>query len=94
MSYVIRKGKTVKLRRPRKEHVREPIKTKYYRELWTTGPVAKVARMLAKEDLRKEWMRKGRDLREASEKQIDNGVTLLLFNSGEYYLNKAKEWLR
>ena len=94
MSYSVRGGKLAKLRKSQRQYVREPIKTKYFRELWTTGPVAKVARMLAKEDLRKRLMKEGHDLRNLSEKEVDNGVTVLLFNSEDYYLNRAKEWLR
>jgi hypothetical protein len=95
MTYSVKGGKLVKRERlHRREPVREPIKTEYCRELWHSGPVSKVARMLAKEDYRKQLVRKGQDLRDYSEGWIDNEVTKLLFNSGPYYLNKAKEWLR
>jgi hypothetical protein len=95
MSYAIKDGKLIRRERLRKrEPVREPIVAPYCKELWHHGPVSKVARMLAKEDYRKELMRKGQDLRQYSEKWIDNQVTVLLFNSGNHYMRRAKEWLR
>lgn len=95
MSYVLRGGKLVKRERlKRREPVREDIKTKYQRELWQPGPVQDMARSIAKVQLFREMRDKGKDPRLASAREIENGITVLLFNTGEYYLNKAKEALR
>jgi len=95
MSYAIRGGKLVKRERLHKrEPEREPIKTPYCRELWVPGPIQRMARTIARAQLEREMRAKGQDPRDASEKQMENGVTVLLFGSGEFYLNKAKEALR
>lgn len=96
MSYHRVNGKLVKVRREklsRREPVREPIKTQYQRELFNPGPVKDMARAIAKQQLFKEMRAKGKDPRDASPREIDNGITVLLFNAGEYYLNKAKDAL-
>jgi len=95
MTYHIRNGKLVKGEKLHKrEPEREQIKTSYHRELWMPGPVSRMARTIARAQLEREMRAKGQDPRNASEKQMENGVTVLLFNSGEFYLNKAKEVLR
>jgi hypothetical protein len=95
MGYVLRSGKLVKRERLRtREPKREPIKTSYHRELWAPGPVAEMARSIAKIQFMKELRAKGRDPKDVTSTELDNGVTVLLFNSGDYYLNKAKEALR
>jgi len=94
MSYQLRNGKLIKRERlRRREPVREPIKTKYYRELWMDGPVRKEARRLARLDLRKEYEAKGGDFDSLSFTETNNAVTLLLFNSEDVYLQRAKHSL-
>jgi hypothetical protein len=94
MSYHTVNGKLVKRERlKRREPVREPIKTKYQRELFMPGPVRDMAKAIAKQQLFKEMRAKGKDPRLATPREIDNGITILLFNAGEYYLNKAKDAL-
>ena len=95
MSYVLRNGKLVKRERLHKrEPQREVIKTSYHRELWQPGPVRDMARQIARIQFERELRAKGKDPRNISPGEMDNGVTVLLFNSGEFYLNKAKEALR
>lgn len=95
MSYIMRNGKLVKRERlNRREPVREPIKAPYCRELWVPGPVRDMARAIAKQQFMRELRSKGKDPRDLSSRELDNGITVLLFNSGDYYLNKAKEALR
>jgi len=95
MGYVLRNGSLVKVEKvKRRKPVREEIKTTYHRELWNPGPVQDMARAIAKQQFLTELRRKGKDTTELSPKEIDNGVTVLLFNSGAYFLNKAKEALR
>lgn len=64
--------------------------TKYYRELWNTGPVRTEARRLARADLAKQYNNKGQDLYLLSDRAIENAVTVLLFNSEDVYLKRAK----
>jgi len=94
MSYFLSNGKLVKRERlKRREPVREPIKAKYQRELFLPGPVKDMARSIAKQQLFKEMRAKGKNPKDATPREIDNGITILLFNAGEYYLNKAKDAL-
>ena len=95
MGYVLRNGKLVRRERlRRREPEREPIKTSYCRELWVPGPVQDMARAIAKQQFFREIRSRVKDPRLATAKEIENGITVLLFNTGEYYLNKAKEALR
>jgi hypothetical protein len=61
---------------------------KYYRELWNTGPVRTEARRLAAEMLREKYGAKVWD--NMTQKQRDNHVTVLLFNSEDVFLKRAK----
>jgi hypothetical protein len=63
---------------------------KYYRELWLKGPVRNEARRLAREELRKHYARKGEDFDLCSEVAIEKAITVLIFNSEDIYLKKAK----
>jgi len=95
MSYVLRNGKLVKRERLHKrEPTREIIKTSYHRELWQPGPVRDMAKSIAKVQFERELRAKGIDPRSITPRQMENGITVLLFNSGEFFLNKAKEALR
>lgn len=94
MSYRRVNGKLVKrekLRRP--PPVREPIKSPYQHELFKPGPVRDMARAIARQQFVKELRAKGKDPRNVTATEMDNGITILLFNAGDYYLNKAKDAL-
>jgi hypothetical protein len=95
MSYDLRNGKLVrqeKLKRPKP--VREPITTPFKHELFRPGPVRDMAKAIARQQFIKELRSKGRDPRDVSAGEMENGIIILLRNAGEYYLNKAKEALR
>jgi hypothetical protein len=95
MSYFLRNGKLVRQQRvKRPEPIREPIKSPYQHELFKPGPVRDMAKAIAKQQFMRELRSKGRDPRDVSAAEMENGITILLFNAGEYYLNKAKEALR
>lgn len=95
MGYQIINGKVVRLRLPKKpRYSREPITTPFKHELFHSGPVRDMAWAIAKVQLFKEIRAEGKDPNLASSKQISDGITILLRNAGEYYLNKAKEALR
>ena len=94
MSYTQRNGKLIKRERlRRREPVREPITTRYQRELWNPGPVQDMARAIAKQQFFQEMRAKGIDPRSCTARQIENGITIILFNTGDVYLNKAKNAL-
>ena len=63
---------------------------KYYRELWNNGPVRTEARRLARLDLRAHYIKQGKRLDLCTEKQVENAITVLLFNSEDIYLKRAK----
>jgi len=87
-------GKLVKVERlKRREPKREEIKTTYHRELWVPGPVQTMARTIALAQFKRELRAKGKRIEDISQRELENGVTVLLFNSGEFFLNKAKEAL-
>ena len=62
----------------------------YYRELWMNGPVRNEARRLAKEKLKEEFNRKGYRFDHVSPPQQENAITVLLFNSEDFFLKRAK----
>lgn len=94
MSYRTVNGKLVRTERlKRPAPVREPIKSPYQHELFKPGPVRDMAKAIAKQQFIKELRAKGRDPRDVSATEMENGITILLFNAGEYYLNKAKDAL-
>lgn len=94
MAYVVRQGKLVRVAKVKRKPAREPISNQYQRELWQAGPVRDMARMIAKQQLMRELRAKGKDPRLAGQAEIENGITVLLFNASSFYLNKAKEALR
>ena len=95
MSYIQRNGKLIKRERlKRREPQREPINMGYQHELWTPGPVQEMAWAIAKQQFFNDMRAKGVDPRTCSPGEIRNGIRLILFNTGEVYLNKAKEALR
>lgn len=64
--------------------------TKYYRELWNNGPVRTEARRLARERLKETLAKQGSRLDLCTPKQIENAITVLLFNSEDVFLKQAK----
>lgn len=64
--------------------------TKYYRELWNTGPVRTEARRLAKLELEANCRKRGEDPRKLSHREMENAITVLLFNSEDIFLKRAK----
>ena len=91
MSYVQRNGKLVKREKlKRRAPQREPINMGYQHELHRDGPVRSMAWAIAKEQWKRDLRAKGIDWRDISEGQMRVGVELILFNTGEVYLNKAK----
>ena len=63
---------------------------KYYRELWLKGPVRNEARRLARLDIFKIFTKKGKNPNLCSDIAIEKAVTVLLFNSEDIYLKRAK----
>ena len=95
MSYVVRKGNLIKREKLRRRPPqREPINMGYQHELWKPGPVADMAWSIAKVQWEQDLRAKGIDPRTVSPGAMRQGVKVILFNSGEIYLNKAKEALR
>lgn len=64
--------------------------TKYYRELWIKGPVRTEARRLAKQALADSLKARGIRIDLQTPKQVENAITVLLFNSEDVYLKRAK----
>lgn len=65
-------------------------KPQYYRELWNEGEVAKEARRIARNDYIAELRQHGVDPNTISNRAIDHEVDVLLFNSEDHYLARAK----
>jgi len=64
--------------------------TKFFRELWLKGPVRTEARRLARLELEANMRKRGEDPSKASKQQMENGITVLLFNSEDVFLKRAK----
>lgn len=64
--------------------------TKYYRELWNSGPVRTEARRLAELMLKGAYARDHKDWNLLSQRQKDNAITVMLFNSEDVFLKRAK----
>jgi hypothetical protein len=62
----------------------------YYRELWLKGPVRNEARRLAREELRKQYAKKGINIDHASPGTVEKEIIVLLYNTEDIFLKKAK----